>query len=148
MWAQTLAIDFSSMLLPHHDSQGHKCLHCSLILGCVGEYFQATRTFSPFTLAPMSFDTTLVLTTLHPKLNGYFPLFLKDYELNQDFEFFFFFFKLTFQRMSHLLASGPSKIFLTHSRLFSPRRFNEWIPLVVLTLLSYCTRSHFFSNCT
>jgi hypothetical protein len=28
---------------------------------------------------------------LHPKLNGYFPLFLQDYELDQDFKFFLIF---------------------------------------------------------
>jgi hypothetical protein len=38
--------------------------------------------------------------------------------------------------------------FWTLSRLFSPWRFNEWIPLVVATLFSYWTRPHFTPNCT
>jgi hypothetical protein len=38
--------------------------------------------------------------------------------------------------------------FWTPSRLFSPWRFNEWIPLVVPTLFSYCIRPHSTPNCT
>jgi hypothetical protein len=37
--------------------------------------------------------------------------------------------------------------FWTPSKLFSLRRFNKWIHSVVLTLFSYCTRSHSTSNC-
>jgi hypothetical protein len=71
----------------------------------------------------MSFDTTtLVLTTLHFELNGYFPFFLEDYELDQDFEPFFDSFKLTFQHMPHLLASGPSRMVFEHIRdCFHPK---------------------------
>jgi hypothetical protein len=54
----------------------------------------------------MSFDTTLAFTTLHPETNGYFPLFLEDYELNKNLELSFDYFKLLFQRMPHLLTSG------------------------------------------
>jgi hypothetical protein len=42
-----------------------------------------------FSLTPMSFNTTLALTTFHLELNGSFPLFLKDYKLDQNLEFFF-----------------------------------------------------------
>ncbi len=148
MWAQTLAINSSSMPLPHHDLQGHKHLCCTLILRRVGEYFRANYTFAPLSFTPMSFNTTLTLTTLHLKSNGYFPFFLKNYELNQYFEFYF------------ILSSWHSNpcciywqvillgCFLTCSRLFSPRRFNEWIPSIVLTLFSYCIRSNFILNCT
>ncbi len=54
----------------------------------------------------MSFDTTSVLITLHLKSNGYFPFFLKNYELDQDLKLSFNSFKLTFQCMPHLLTSG------------------------------------------
>jgi len=77
------------MPLPHHDPQGHKHLCYSLIFRRVGEYFRTTCTFAPFSFTPMSSNTTLALTALHPKSNGYFPFFLKDYELNQYFEFYF-----------------------------------------------------------
>jgi len=76
------------MPLPHHDPQGHKRLRCNLILGRVGGYFRTIRTLAPFSLVHMSFDTT-TFTTLHLESYGYFPFFLKDYELDQDFEFFF-----------------------------------------------------------
>ncbi len=84
-----LAINSSSMPLPHHDPQGHKRLHCSLILRHVGEYFRTTRIFTPLSFTPMSSDTTLAFIALHLKSNGYFRFFLKDYELSQDFEFYF-----------------------------------------------------------
>ncbi len=44
----------------------------------------------------MSFDTTLTLTTLHPKLDNFFMFFLENYELDQDLEFSFDSFKLAF----------------------------------------------------
>jgi hypothetical protein len=56
---------------------------------------------APFSPAPISFDTTSVFTTLHPKLDGYFPLFLKNYKPNQDLELFSNSLKLAFQHMPH-----------------------------------------------
>ncbi len=50
----------------------------------------------PFPPAPTSFDTTSARTTLHPKLDGYFPFFLENYELDQDLKFFFNSLKLAF----------------------------------------------------
>jgi hypothetical protein len=41
----------------------------------------------------------LPLTTLHPKLDGHFSIFLEDYELDPDLKLFFDSFKLTFQHM-------------------------------------------------
>jgi hypothetical protein len=32
--------------------------------------------------------------------------------------------------------------------LFSPWKFNKWIPLVIPTLFSYCTLPHSTPNCT
>jgi hypothetical protein len=58
----------------------------------------------------MSSDTTSVFTALHPESNGYFLLFLEDYELDYNFELSFDSFKLAFQHMPHLLASGPSRM--------------------------------------
>ncbi len=51
------------------------------------EYFQATYALAPFFLAPTSSNTTSILTTLHLESNGYFLLFLEDYELDQDLNF-------------------------------------------------------------
>jgi hypothetical protein len=95
-----------------HDLPIHKCLLCNLAFGCACEYFRVVHALAPFFLAPMSFDTTLDLITLHLKLDGYFSLCLEDYELDKDLELFSDSFKLAFQCMSHLLASGHSKIFL------------------------------------
>ncbi len=44
----------------------------------------------------MSSDTTLNLTALHPKLNGYFSFLKKVYELDQDLNLSSNSFKLTF----------------------------------------------------
>jgi hypothetical protein len=63
---------------------------------------------TPFSLESMSFDTISTLTTLHPELNNYFSFFPKDYEPNQDLEFSSNSFKLAFQHMPHMLASGLS----------------------------------------
>ncbi len=38
--------------------------------------------------------------------------------------------------------------FWTLLKLFSPRKLCEWIPTIISTLLSYCSRSHFMSNYT
>jgi hypothetical protein len=97
-----------------HDSLVHKCFLCSLILKCAWEYFRATHAFTPFSPTPMSFNTTSTFTTLHNELDGYFLFFLKDYDLNQNFKFFSNSFKLTFQCMPHLLASGFSRMVFEH----------------------------------
>jgi hypothetical protein len=62
----------------------------------------------------MSFDTTVIFAALHFVLNGYFPLFLEDYELNKDLELSFHSFKLTFQHMPQLLASGHFGMIFEH----------------------------------
>jgi hypothetical protein len=96
------------MPLPQHDPRIRKCILCNFIFKCAKEYFQVTHVLAPFTPSPTSFDTTSILITLHPKSNGHFPLFLKDYELDQNFKLSSNSFKLTFQHMLHLSASGPS----------------------------------------
>jgi len=80
--AQTLSANSNSIPFPQHYLPTHKCLFRSLTLSHVADYSQATRVLTPFFPAPTSFDTTSVFTTLHPKLNGYFPFFFKDYEPN------------------------------------------------------------------
>jgi len=134
----------SSIPFPRHDPPTCKCFLYILALGHVGEYFWTTCALAPIFPTPTSSNTTLALTALHLKLDGYFSLFFKYYEPNHDFKLFFDSFKLMFQRMPHLLTSG----FWTHLGLFSPWRFGEWIPSIVLTLFSYYTRSHSTPNCT
>ncbi len=141
MQAQTLATSLSSILFPQHDLLIHKCMFSSLTLGCAGQY---SHTLAPFFPAPTPFDTTSVLITLHFESNGYFMLFLEYYKLDQDFEFFFDSFKLAFQYMLHLLASG---LYGMTFEIVSPRRFNEWILSIVPTLLSYRIGSHSTPNC-
>jgi hypothetical protein len=104
----------SLMPLPQYDPPTHKCLLCSLVFGRIGEYFKATHTLAPFSPAPTSFNTILVLIALHPNLDGYFPFFLKNYKLDQDLELSFDSFKLAFQHMPHLLARGHSGMGFEH----------------------------------
>jgi hypothetical protein len=101
-----LVTSLKSAPLPQLDPLAHKHLLNRLVFGHAGEYFKATCTLAPFSLTPMSFNTTSALVTLHLESNGYFPLFLEDYELNQELELSFNSFKLAFQRMSHKSASG------------------------------------------
>jgi len=82
------------MALPQHDLLAHKCLFYNLILGHVGEYFRAICVLTRFFHAPMSFNTTLILHVIHPKSDDYFFIFLENYKLDQNLEFFFYFFKL------------------------------------------------------
>jgi hypothetical protein len=56
----------NSMAFPQHDPPTYKCIIHSLVLGCVGEYFRATRALAPLSPTPTSFDTTLTLCALHP----------------------------------------------------------------------------------
>jgi hypothetical protein len=79
----------SSIPFPQCDLPTHKRLFHNLALGYAGEYSWATPALAPFFLAPMSSNTTLIVTALHPKLVGHFLLFLKNYELNQNLKFFF-----------------------------------------------------------
>jgi hypothetical protein len=104
--SEALVTSLSSILLPQHDPLTHKHLLRSLTLGRAREYFRATCTLAPFSLAPTSFNTTLTFTTLHFKSNDHFPFSLEDYELDQDFKLSFSSFKLTFQHMPHLSTSG------------------------------------------
>jgi hypothetical protein len=64
------------MPLPQHDLPAHKCFIRNLVIGYAKEYSQTIHVLAPFSFAPMSCTTTLTFTTLHPKLNGYFPFFL------------------------------------------------------------------------
>jgi hypothetical protein len=90
LWARVLSASSSSILFPQRDLLIHKHLFHNLTLGCAEEYSQATCALAPFFLTPMSSNTTSIVITLHPKLDGYFPVFFKNYELNHDLKFFFF----------------------------------------------------------
>jgi hypothetical protein len=80
---------------------------------------------APFFPTPTSFDTTSTFITLHLELDGYFLLFFEDYKPNQDFELSFDSFKMAFQSMSHLSASGPSMMVFEHLRDYFHPKFNE-----------------------
>jgi hypothetical protein len=99
---------------PQHDPPTHKYLLHNLTIGHAGEYFRAACTLAPFSPTPTSFDITSIFTTLDPELDGYFLFFLEDYELDQDLELSSDYFKLTFQHMPHLFASGPFEIIFKH----------------------------------
>jgi hypothetical protein len=115
--AQTLVISSNSMPPTQHDLPTHKHFLHSLVLGCVRKYSCATCGIASFFLAPTSSDITSIFTTLHPKWSSFFPLFLEDYKPSQNLEFSFNFFKLTFQHMSNLSSSGPSRM------VFEPSKF-------------------------
>jgi hypothetical protein len=62
----------------------------------------------------MSFDATLAFIILHLKSNIFFLFILEDYEPNQDIELSSYYFKLTFQHMPNLFASGPFGMVIKH----------------------------------
>ncbi len=111
---QSLAKSSNLVPFPQNDPTTHKRLFPILILKCLREYSRATHALAPFSPTPMSFDTTLVLTALHPESNGYFPLFLKNYELDQNLELFSNSFKPSFQHMPHMSTNGPSMMVFEH----------------------------------
>jgi len=86
----------SSIPLPQHGPLTHKHLFYSLTLGCAREYSWVDYVLAPFFFAPTSFDTISIFTALHLEANGYFPLFLEYYELDQNLELSFDSFKLMF----------------------------------------------------
>jgi hypothetical protein len=117
-----LLTNSSSILFPQHDLPTHKHLSRNLAFNRAGEYFRAARALAPFSPALMSSHTTLAFTTLHPKLNGYFPIFFKNYELDQDIELSSNSFKLAFQCMPHLLTSGRFGTIFEHLQIcFHPK---------------------------
>jgi hypothetical protein len=89
-------------------------MFCNLALGRAGEYFQAACVLAPFFLAPTFSNITLALITLHHESNGYLLLCLENYELDKDFELSSDSFKMAFQRMLHLSASGHSGMVFEH----------------------------------
>ncbi len=114
MQVKVLLTNSNSIIFPQHDPPTHKRLFHSLTLGRAREYSQTIYVLAPFSLAPMSFNTTSTLTTLHFESNGYFPLFLEDYEPNQDLKFSSNFFKLVFQHMPQLSTSHLSRMVFEH----------------------------------
>jgi len=80
--AQALTTSLNSMHLPQHDPLVHKRLLHNLVFKHAGEYFQATHTLAPLSLARTSSKTTLALFILHPQSNGFLPLFLGNFEPN------------------------------------------------------------------
>jgi hypothetical protein len=87
------------------------------------------------------FDTTSALFGLHIQLDGFLPLFLKDYKPNQNLKFSSNFFKFAFQHMPQLSVSNPFRM------IFENKRFCECILTIVSTLFPYYTRSHPMSDC-
>jgi hypothetical protein len=104
----------TSIPFPQHGPPTHKRLFRNLTLGRVGEYSWTIHALAPFFLAPTSSNTTSTFITVHLKSNGYFPFFLEDYEPNQDLEFFFNSFKLTFQHMPHVSTNGHFRMVFEH----------------------------------
>jgi hypothetical protein len=104
--AQVSSANSNSIPFPQHDPPTHKCFLCSLAFGHAWEYIQTTHALAPFSPTPTSSNTTSTFTTLHFKSDGYFSSFLDDYEPDQDLKLSFYSFKLAFQHMPHLLASG------------------------------------------
>jgi hypothetical protein len=105
---------FEFVHFPQHDPLAHKRLLCNLVIGCAREYSRTTCALAPLPPTSTSSNTTSVFTALHPKLDGYFLLFLKDYELNQNLELSYDYFKMAFQRMPHQSISGPSRMVFEH----------------------------------
>jgi hypothetical protein len=112
--AQALLTGLSPIPFPQHDPLIHKCLLCNLSFRHVGEYSWVVHVLAPFSPTPTSSDTISVLITLHLKSNGYFLLFLKDYEPNRDLKYFSNSFKMAFQHMLHLSTSGPFGMVFEH----------------------------------
>jgi hypothetical protein len=120
LWAQVLATSLSSMPFPQHDPPIHKCFLHSLIIRRAKQYSWATHILAPFSLTPTSFDTTSTFIALHFNLDGYPPLFLEDYKLNQNLELSSISFKLAFQHMLHYRQVVLSTWFLnTFGSVFS-----------------------------
>ncbi len=71
LWAQVLAISLSSIPFPQHDLPTHKNMFHNFSLWPCRGIFLSSCVLAPFSLAPMSFDTTLALTALHLESNGY-----------------------------------------------------------------------------
>jgi len=124
--------------LPQHDPPAHKSLFYNLFFGCVGEYFRVNHALAPFSHTPTSFDTTPTFTAQHLELNGNFPLFFKDYKLDQNLELSSNSFKLTFQCMPHLSASGHFGMVFEHLWIVSLKKCSKWNPLIISVFLSYC----------
>jgi hypothetical protein len=87
LWAQVLSANSNSILFTQHDLPTHKCLLHSLTLGHATKYFQAICVWAPFSPSPTSANTTSTFITLHPELNGYFPIFFKNTSQNKTLNF-------------------------------------------------------------
>jgi hypothetical protein len=80
---------------------------------------------APFSPTPTSSNTAPSLIALHYESNGYFPLFFKDYEPNQDLELSSNSFKLAFQCMPHLSMSGPFGMVFQHLQIIFTQKIQQ-----------------------
>ncbi len=142
MWGQVLLASSSSIFFPQLDLPIHKCLLHSLAFGCTMEYSHVTHALTPFSPTP-----TLVFTTLHPKSNGFFSLFLEDYNYTKTLSFFLIPSNWHSTHTTFIVKWYFWDGFWTFLKLFSPYRFSKWIPSIVPTLFSYCIGSHSTPNC-
>ncbi len=75
-------------------------------------------------------------------------VFLRKLRAKPKFQAFFWFLQIDIPTHATFISKWSFwDGFWTPLGLFSPWRFNKWIPLVVLTLFSYCTRPHSTPNC-
>jgi hypothetical protein len=86
-----------------------------------------------------------ILTLKSPfclKSNGILPLFVEDYEPNQNLKLFSTSFKLVFGHIPPPLLGGPHDMVFEHlNDLFSSRRFCKW---VFPTICSRITHGHIY----
>jgi len=84
-----------------------------------------------------------ILTLKSPfclKSNGILPLFVEDYEPNQNLKLFSTSFKLVFGHIPPPLLGGPHDMVFEHlNDLFSSRRFCKWFFPTILALFTYHT---------
>ncbi len=147
LWFQALVANSSSIFLPRHDPPTHKCLLYSLIIRLVGEYSQVARALAPFFLHPHLL-TPPHLSPHYTMNKMLFLVFPQRLWTRPRLQAFFWFLQIGIPMHDTFINKWSFyNGFGTLSELFPPRRFNEWIPLVVPILFSYWIGSHSTPNC-
>jgi hypothetical protein len=90
----------------------------------------------------MSFDTISTLNILHLELDGFFPVFMENYKLNQGLELSSKSFKLALKYMPHFISKWSFwDVLLTPSNFFLPKD-SRYGFLKLLQLCFHITQGH------
>jgi hypothetical protein len=139
----------NSMFHAQHDPPTHKHHLYNLVLRCARKHFRATCVLVTFSFTPTVSNITSIFIVLHFESHDVFLVFFGKLRTRPRCWSFIWFLQVNISMHVEFIYKWFFKDgFRTPPKLFSPKKFHEWIPTKVSTLFSYHTRSHSTLNYT